>query len=224
MPSNSKPESRVSQSFVQPYPVQFPGNGLARWVLHRFSWQLKFAGLPAQQGVLVIYPHTSNWDFVVLLWAKWAIGIPLKFWGKDSLFRIPLFGSWLKWLGGVPVERTSPRGVVGQAVDQLAQARENKQYFWLALAPEGTRKRIPGWRSGFYQTALHAGVPLGLVRLDYRLREIRILDFITLDGNEEKDMASIASLYEGVVGCIPGNAAPIKLIDASVPREETIIK
>jgi 1-acyl-sn-glycerol-3-phosphate acyltransferase len=214
----------VNSAFIQPYPVQFAGSALARWVLRRMGWRVRFEGLPGLQGVLVVYPHTSNWDFWVLIWAKWAIGIPLKFWGKDSLFRIPVFGSWLKWLGGVPINRISPRGVVGQAIDQFALAREQEQYFWLALAPEGTRKLIPGWRSGFYQTTLQASVPLGLVRIDYRLREVRVLDFLLLSGDEKLDMQNIAKAYEGVLGCIPGNAAPIRLIDASVPREETIVK
>jgi 1-acyl-sn-glycerol-3-phosphate acyltransferase len=212
------------REFPQPFAIQLVGSRLALWILRQIGWTVQFTGLPTKQGVLVVYPHTSNWDFVILLCVKWAIGIPVKFWGKNSLFQIPLFGLWMKWLGGVPINRTAPRGVVGQAIDQFAQAREQDRFFWLALAPEGTRKLIPGWRSGFYQTTLQAGVPLGLVRIDYRLREVRVVDFMLLTGDEEKDLLRIAKAYEGVVGCIPGNAAPIRLIDASVPREETIVK
>ena len=210
--------------FPKPYPVQFAGSALARWLLRQWGWRVQFEGLPAQQGVLVVYPHTSNWDFVVLVLVKWVLGVPVRFWGKDALFRIPLFGRWLRWLGGVPVARTSSRGVVGQAVDQFAQARAQDGYFWLALAPEGTRKLIPGWRSGFYLTALKAGVPLGLVRLDYRQREVRVVDFMHLSGNEEEDFERIAAVYAGVTGCIPGNAAPIRLLGPDVPRTETIVK
>lgn len=213
-----------SSEFPKPFPVQFVGNRLARWIVRRLGWRVKFDGLPGLQGVLVVYPHTSNWDFVILILVKWAIGVPVRFWSKEKLFRIPLFGVWLSWLGGVPVERTSPRGVVGQAVEQFAQARLHGQYFWLALAPEGTRKLISGWRSGFYQTTLQAGVPLGLVRFDYRMREVAVMDFITLTGDETVDFKRIASTYEGVVGCIPGNAAPIRLIGPEVPRAETIVK
>jgi 1-acyl-sn-glycerol-3-phosphate acyltransferase len=213
-----------SSEFPRPYPVQFTGNRLACWILRRLGWRVKFDGLPGLQGVLAVYPHTSNWDFVILILVKWAVGIPVRFWGKDKLFRIPLFGRWLSWLGGVPVERTSPRGVVGQAVYQFERARAQGQYFWLALAPEGTRKLIPGWRSGFYQTTLQAGVPLGLARIDYRLREVAVMDFIKLTGDETADFSRIASAYEGVTGCIPGNAAPIRLIGPEVPRAETIVK
>jgi len=213
-----------SSDFPRPYPVQFAGSAAARWLLRRIGWQVKFAGLPARQGVLAVYPHTSNWDFVVLVIVKWAIGIPVRFWGKDSLFRIPLFGRWLRSLGGVPVERTAPQGMVGETVAQLQQARARGEYFWLAVAPEGTRKHLPGWRSGFYRTAVQAGTPLGLVRVDYRLREVSVADFIRLSGDEAADFRRIGAAFAGVTGCIPANAAPIRLLDASVPRSETIVK
>lgn len=208
---------------AQPLPVQFTGSRFARWLLQRLGWQVQFEGLPSLQGMLLVYPHTSNWDFWVLVLAKWAIGIPACFWAKDSLFRIPLFGRWLRWLGGVAVDRTSPRGVVSEAIDQFVRARVEGRYFWLALAPEGTRKRIPGWRSGFYRTARQADVPLALVRLDYRLREVAVTDFMHLSGDETRDMQRIAAVYAGVTGCKPAHAAPICLLDASVPRTETIV-
>lgn len=214
----------TQRDFSRPYPVQFAGSALARWLLRRMGWSVHFDGLPAMQGVVVIYPHTSNWDFVVLIMAKWAIGIPVRFWSKESLFRIPLFGRWLRRLGGAPVARTSSRGVVGDTVAQLEQARTRGEYFWLAVAPKGTRKFIPGWRSGFYRIVVQTGVPLGLARIDYRLRDVRVADFIRLSGDEAADFQRIAVAFEGVTGCRPGNAAPIRLLDASVPRSETIVK
>lgn len=212
------------RDFPAPHPVQFAGSALARWLLRRMGWKVHFEGLPGLQGVLAVYPHTSNWDFVNLLIVKWAIGIPVRFWGKDSLFRVPLFGRWMRYLGGVPVERTSARGLVGDTVAQIQAARERGEYFWLALAPEGTRKLIPGWRSGFYRTAVQAGVPLGLVKVNYLQREVTLLDFLRLSGDEAEDFARIAAGLEGAVGCRPGNASPIRLLDASVPRSETIVK
>lgn len=213
-----------SSDYPRPYPVQFAGSALARWLLRRMGWQVRFEGLPAMQGVLAVYPHTSNWDFVVLIVMKWAIGLPVRFWGKNSLFRIPLFGRWLRSLGGVPVERTAPQGMVGATVAQLHQAAARGEYFWLAVAPEGTRKHIPGWRSGFYRTAVQAAVPLGLVRVDYRLREVTATEFIRLSGDETADFRRIAAAFAGVTGCKPANAAPIRLLDARVPRSETIVK
>lgn len=210
--------------YPQPYPVQFAGSAVARWLLRRMGWKVHFEGLPAMQGVLAVYPHTSNWDFVVLITMKWAIGIQVRFWSKDSLFRIPLFGRWLRSLGGVPVARTSPQGMVGDTAARMQQARERGDYFWLAVAPEGTRKYLPGWRSGFYRTAVQAGVPLGLVRVDYRGRQVTVTDFLRLSGDEAADFQRIAAALEGANGYHPDNAAPIRLLDASVPRAETIVK
>jgi 1-acyl-sn-glycerol-3-phosphate acyltransferase len=172
---------------------------------------VEFDGMPSLQGVLIVYPHTSNWDFVVLVLAKWSVGMQLSFWGKDTLFRIPLFGSWLRWIGGIPVIRNAPRGVVGQAIDALAKHKAENRYFWLGLSPEGTRRLTPGWRSGFYQTALQAGVPLALVKLDFGQRKVVALDFMQLSGDVAADMARIAKIFEGVRGCRPSNASPIRL-------------
>jgi 1-acyl-sn-glycerol-3-phosphate acyltransferase len=210
--------------FPRPYPLQFQGNALARSLLALAGWQVRFEGLPARQGVLVVYPHTSNWDFVVMIVAKWSLGVPVRFWGKDRLFRIPLFGRWLRWVGGVPVDRTAPHGVTAQALGVFARKRQAGSHFWLGLSPEGTRKYIPGLRSGFYRTALGAGVPLGLVRLDYAAREVRVLDFIALSGEPDADLARMQSVYQGTQGRVAGNAAPIRLLDASVPRQDTIVR
>lgn len=215
---------RVTSEFPPPHPVQFTGSSLAIWVLARLGWQVKFEGLPALQGMIVVYPHTSNWDFPVCVLVKWAIGIQLNFWGKDSLFRIPLFGPWLRWLGGVSVDRSASTGMVAQAVQQFATHRAQGSYFWLGVSPEGTRKKLAGWRSGFYQAVVQAKVPLGLVRLDYAKREVVALDFVTLIGDSVADFARIAAAYEGVQGLIPQNAAPIRLLDRTDEARAEVVK
>jgi 1-acyl-sn-glycerol-3-phosphate acyltransferase len=209
--------------FPQPYPLQFRGSRLARWALRLAGWRVHFRGLPASQGVLMVYPHTSNWDFIVMVLAKWSVGVQVGFWGKDTLFRIPVFGRWLRWLGGVPVDRTSPQGVIAQTQRVLREAREQGRYCWLGLAPEGTRKFIPGLRSGFYYTAVGAGVPLGVIKLDYARREVSVLDFLALTGEPGADMARIARIYDGVQGRVAGRAAPVRLLDPGVPRTDTIV-
>ena len=202
-----------SPEFVAPYPVQLRGSPLARWVLGLFGWKVEFDGLPSPQGVLIVYPHTSNWDFVVLILAKWAVGLRASFWGKDTLFRIPLFGRWLRWIGGEPVIRDAPRGVVGQAVDAFQTHKARGDFFWLGLSPEGTRKRSDGWRSGFYQTALQADVPLGLAQLDFGKRKVVVRNFIRLSGEVAADMRRIAASFDGVRGQNPENASPIRFAD-----------
>ncbi|MEN9538353.1 MAG: hypothetical protein RLZZ126_588 [Pseudomonadota bacterium] len=210
--------------FAPPYSHQFEGGVWASRLLRLLGWRVNFAGVPTGQGVLIVYPHTSNWDFPVMMLAKWSVGIPARFWGKDKLFRIPLFGRWLTWIGGVPVQRTAPQGVVRQVVDLFGVKKQSGELFWLGLAPEGTRKFLPGWRSGFYQTALGAGVPLGLIRLDYGQKEVDVLNFIRLTGDVQADMARIAGFYDGVKGLVPGRAAPVALLDTQFAREHAVVK
>lgn len=188
------------------------------------GWCVKFDGFPTLQGIAVVYPHTSNWDFPVMLLMKWAHGIPVKFWGKDTLFKWPLIGHWMRWLGGIPVKRTAAGGVVGQAVQIFETYQRENGYLWLGLAPEGTRKRIPGWRSGFYQTALKTQVPLCLVKLDYSKREISATDFMVLTGDQVQDMVHIAAIYNGVQGLHPEHASPIQLIDPKLSRQDLVVK
>ena len=204
--------------------VQLQGNRLARWLLACWGWRVEFNGLPGLQGIFVVYPHTSNWDFVVAVMAKWSIGVQLQFWGKDSLFRIPLFGPWLRWIGGIPVDRHVPGGLVGQAIEAFASAKSSNHYFWLGLSPEGTRKKAPGWRSGFYKTAVHADVPVCLVKLDFALRCIDATHFLHLSGDADRDFSRIAEFFSSVKGCIPENATPVVLLaDRTNPPSHTSI-
>jgi 1-acyl-sn-glycerol-3-phosphate acyltransferase len=192
-------------------PVQLRGSAMALGLLRWAGWRLQFTGLPARQGVIIVYPHTSNWDFPVGLLAKWAAGVPVTFWGKDSLFKLPLVGRWMRWVGGVPVDRQAPRGVVGQMGEALKAARLEDRFMWLALSPEGTRCYQGAWRSGFYHVTLAAGVPLGLAYLDYANRVVSVDRFITLTGQADADMATIAAYLTRGVGKRPEQAAPIRI-------------
>ncbi len=214
----------MGMDFQPPHPVQFQGSGLARAVVSALGWRIDFAGLPTQQGVIVVYPHTSNWDFPIAVLLKWAVGIPVQFWGKDTLFRIPLFGSWLRWLGGVPVRRSAPQGVVGQMTAMMKQKKAAGQYFWLALSPEGTRRLTDGWRSGFYRLALEADVPVGLAGLDYSRKRLVFRDFVRLTGDEARDLEYMAKSLQDFHGFRAGAAAPVRLINSDPPQADTIVQ
>lgn len=192
-------------------PGAFRRSALARVLLSLLGWKLVFEGLPSRQGVVIVYPHTSNWDFVFLILAKWSAGIPVRFWGKDSLFKWPVLGAWLRWLGGVPVRRDSPHGAVGQMARTVAESKAKADFFWLGLAPEGTRKWVPGWRSGFYRVALEAQVPLGICSINFREKTIRVTDFLVLSGNVQSDMRHIAEALGSAVAKYPAQAGPIQL-------------
>jgi 1-acyl-sn-glycerol-3-phosphate acyltransferase len=191
------------------HPVTFKGSRLALWVLKMLGWRCDFAGFPTRQGVAIVYPHTSNWDFPIGMLAKWALGIPAHFWGKYSLFKWPVIGAWMRWVGGIPIDRSSSRGVVGQMVHVFEQHKENDQLLWLGLAPEGTRSLTPGWRSGFYQLALGAKVPLALVKLDWGQRRFSVVDFYDLTGDVARDYAHMAQVFAGVHGFHPNQMGPI---------------
>lgn len=194
-----------------PLLVQPQGSTLARALLRLVGWRLDFQGLPGRQGVILVYPHTSNWDFVVGLMAKWALGLELRFWVKDSLFRVPLLGAWVRWLGGIAVDRASSHGLVGGTVAQLQQAKARDRLFWLAAAPEGTRSLCTGWRSGAYQVAVQAGVPAGLAYFDFASKTIGLRQFVQLSGDPEADFALMAQYLADKRGKRPELASPVRL-------------
>jgi len=193
--------------------VQLHGSAFARLLLRLAGWRVRFDGLPSGQGVIVVYPHTSNWDFIVGILAKWSIGISVHFWAKDSLFRWPVFGPWLRRLGGIPVDRSAPQGIVGDMARRLRAARDEGRFMWLALTPEGTRGYRDSWKSGFYQVATQSQMPLGLVYFDYAERCVGVNHFIALCGDVRQDMQAIAAYLQPRRGRHPELAAPVRLKD-----------
>lgn len=187
-----------------------PASRLARGVLAMFGWSVEAPGLPAEQGVILVYPHTSNWDFVVGLLAKWALGLQLRFWGKDSLFKAPLLGHWMRWVGGVAVDRSSSHGLVGDTVQQMKAAAARGERFWLAAAPEGTRSLATGWRTGAYQVAVQAGVPVGLAYFDFERRVVSLNRFVMPTGDVQSDFSAFADYLGHRVGKRPALASPIR--------------
>lgn len=193
--------------------VPLRGSATAQAVLAMAGWRVEFKGLPTAQGVAVIYPHTSNWDFVVLMLAKAAVGLPVTFWGKASLFRWPVFGRWLRWMGGLPVARHTPQGAVGQMIADMRAACLQGRFMWLGLSPEGTRKLTAGWRSGFYRVAVDTQVPVGLVGLDFGQRRVVFDSFWRLSGQPAADLAVFAERLAVYRGCHPAEAAPVRFLE-----------
>lgn len=191
--------------------MQFKGSALAGALLRLAGWRIEWNGLPAKQGVILVYPHTSNWDFIVGVLAKWAMGLPAHFWGKNSLFKVPLFGRWLRWLGGIAVDRSSARGVVGDTVAAMQSARERDACFWLAVAPEGTRSLTTGWRSGSYQVAVQAKVPVGLAYFDFPSKTVGLHEFVELSGDPEQDFMLLRQHLAQRKGKRPEMASPVQL-------------
>ena len=191
-----------------------PSSVATRWqrfavcVLALLGWRVNFAPLPGPRGVVIVYPHTSNWDFVIGLFAKWAVGIRFRWLGKEALFKGvcgvvlgPLFRAW----GGEPIERGANTGAIERLAGRIRAADE----YWLALAPEGTRKYRDSWRSGFYHIALGAGVPLGMACIDYRAKEVRLVAYAIMSGDAASDLAAIREAYRSCRGLKHECASPI---------------
>lgn len=169
-----------------------------RALLRLAGWKVVLVRPPGPKAVVIVYPHTSNWDFIVGILARYAIAIPFRFVGKDTLFRWP-FGGLFRRLGGIPVNRRQSTGFVGD----LIEAFDKADSLYLAIAPEGTRRRIDHWKSGFYRVALAANVPLGLAFIDYSRREVGIEAWLSLSGNEAEDLAGIRAGYSNKRGKKP---------------------
>lgn len=150
-----------------------------------------------------------------MVMVKWATGLQIQFLAKESLFHYPLFSPWLRQLGAIPIDRSSQHGVVGHMLGLFAKAKKENGYLWIALSPEGTRKFTPGWRSGFYQLALRADVPLCTVRIDYGNKVVDFSTCMRLTGDEVADYDALAKAFEGAKGFHSQQASPIQPIKTS---------
>jgi len=180
-----------------------------RWastLLRLAGWRVELTPPPEPRCLLIVYPHTSNWDFLVGILAKWSCGWPAHWLAKHTLFRGP-FGPLLRYWGGIPVNRNAPGGFV----EDLAARIKARESAILVIAPEGTRRYQEYWKSGFMRIALAAQLPVGLIAFDYRKRCVKLLEYVDLTGDVKADMAHVARLYEGVEGRIPSQAGPIRL-------------
>ena len=148
--------------------------------------------------VIAVAPHTSNWDFVVGAAAMFALDLRLAFIGKDALFKGPL-APLMRWMGGIPVDRTSPHGVV----EESAAVFRRMDRRILAIAPEGTRKRVPHFKSGFLHIARSAGVPVLLAALDYEDRCVRLGPLLQPGDDVEADRIRVEAYFASIRGKHP---------------------
>ena len=157
------------------------------------GWRIEGAIPDLPKMVLIVAPHSSNWDFIVGVAAKLAMRLRVKYLGKDSLFRFPL-GPIMRYLGGIPVDRSSSNDVVSSI---RAEFERNRQLI-LAIAPEGTRTRVERWKTGFYHIARGAGVPILPVALNWQRRTIQIFEPFATTGDMDNDLARLRSHYDAI--------------------------
>ena len=166
------------------------------------GWRLEGALPDVKKYVIIGAPHTSNWDFPVALGLAFCYRVKMFWMGKHTLFRWP-FGGLMRWLGGIPVNRAASQNLVAQAVAAMQASDE----LILAIPPEGTRKQVRQWKTGFYFIAREAGTPIVLAFLDLKNKRAGFGPTLQPTDNLEKDMATIKAFYAPLEREVRGSLA-----------------
>jgi 1-acyl-sn-glycerol-3-phosphate acyltransferase len=174
---------------------------LSKFIYHKLlGWKVTgFSDFDSvKKAVLIAVPHTSWHDFYIGVLLRSAIGIETNFVGKKGLFKFPI-GWFFRWLGGAPVERKKNEN----QVEAIARLFEEKEVFRMTMAPEGTRKKVEEWRTGFYYIAKATNVPIIMFTLDFENKENKFSEpFYTTD-DKEADFKFMHKFFEGVKGKVP---------------------
>ncbi|MEP7156311.1 MAG: 1-acyl-sn-glycerol-3-phosphate acyltransferase [Betaproteobacteria bacterium] len=171
------------------------GKALGNFLFHLAGWRIE-GDLPDVPKVLIaVAPHTSNWDFIVGVLALLTLDIKISFLGKHTIFR-GWFGRWVRSMGGIPVDRAQPHGVVGETVAAFAATDK----LVLAMAPEGTRQLDKGFKTGFLRIAHAAQVPVLLAYFDFERRVVGFGPMFTPSGDVDGDMKIILDFYRPMHG------------------------
>ena len=181
---------------------------LAHFILRLIGWRTHVLNPRLTRYVLIGAPHTSNWDFGLMLLLMGAEQLPIRFMGKDSLFRGPL-GPLMRSLGGIPVNRRERT----KLVDQIVAKFEEYDDLIIGLAPEGTRSKTSHWKTGFYYIALKANVPIAMAYLDYGNKIIGVGPSFIPSGDLKADFEIIREFYSEIVGKNPRKQGKIILAD-----------
>ena len=183
---------------------------LGRFVRFLTGWTVEGEKPDATHYVMIAAPHTSNWDLFYLLSLAWSKGVPVSWLGKHQLFRWPVAGI-LKALGGVPVRRDRRNDLVAQVAELFAERNE----LVVVVAPEGTRRRVEFWKSGFYRIAAAADVPIYFGYLDFAQRVGGFGNSIKPTGEVREDMDVIRDFYSDKLGKHPEWFGPVCLKEES---------
>lgn len=145
--------------------------------------------------VMIVVPHTSWFDFFIGVFFRGTYAVEINFLAKKELFKFPL-GPYLKWMGGIPLNRSKTEN----KVDTIAKIFENKEVLRLSLSPEGTRKKVDTWKSGYYYIAQKANVPIIPIGFDYENKQVIVFDQFMTTNNYEQDAKFLENLFKNVKG------------------------
>ncbi|MDX1603173.1 MAG: 1-acyl-sn-glycerol-3-phosphate acyltransferase [Salinimicrobium sediminis] len=174
-------------------------NWLARFIYFKIMGWKFYGSWPAgiKKAVVIVVPHTSWHDFYLGLLVRRILGVDIKFVAKKELFKPP-FGWYFRWMGGTPLDRTAGQN----KVDSIAALFGKKEEFRLAIAPEGTRKKVKDWKTGFYYIAKTADVPIVMIAFDFGKKRVKISKPMYPTGDKERDFDKIRAFYKEVTGKI----------------------
>ena len=164
---------------------------IGRFCLRITGW--KFVGdVPNLPHFIIIGgPHTSNWDFILAIAILWTVDLDVSIMGKKEAFWPPL-GWIMRWLGTFPVDRQAPVGVI----DQVAAKFDTHEKFVLGIAPEGTRKKVTRWKTGFYRIAMAANVPIFPITVNFRERTIFFNPILVATGDMDNEIALLRTYFD----------------------------
>src|SRR5215208_6966890 len=187
MPSNVGPSVPRSGSTA--------GKALGALVLRALGWRIEGDIADHPRMVAIVAPHTSNWDFAVGLLARYALQLDASWLGKHTLFRPP-FGWIMRRWGGISVDRSSSHDVVGQIIGEFS----SRPRVFLVITPEGTRKQVSRWKTGFWHIAKGAGVPILPIVFNWSERVIRIGAPFFPGADMDQDIEQLQSRFAGASG------------------------
>lgn len=186
---------------------------LSNIVLKLIGWKIDSAMPPEKKIMLIAVPHTSNWDLPLMLFIARSMGVQLNWVAKDTLFK-GLFGRYMRWLGGIPVNRRSRTNFTDQVID-IYNKREK---LIIVVAPAGTRSYTEYWKSGFYHIARGAKIPVAFGYLDYGRKIGGIKPGFMPTGNIDADLEKAREFYKDMTGKNPEWFGPIRIKPSSKPQ------
>ncbi len=179
---------------------------LAYWVMRLKGWTFHGERPKDRKFILLGAPHTSNWDFI-LTWALMSyFDLPLKYFVKDQIFKGPLKPFFIS-MGAMPIDRSRRLNMVERTIEAF---QENDDIV-IGILPEGTRKYVEHWKSGFYHIAQGAKVPLILAGVDGVNKKLILLDRFETTGDIQADMEKLAEIFGDIKGMVPEFSGPVRL-------------
>ncbi|MFH6604508.1 1-acyl-sn-glycerol-3-phosphate acyltransferase [Maribacter algicola] len=175
---------------------------LAKFIYYKLmGWKLVGEFPQIDKCVVIVVPHTSNVDFFLGLLVRRVLNEEFNYVGKKSLFKWP-WGWYFRRMGGMPIDRSKSNNFVAACAELI----KNSKKIHLTLAPEGTRKKVTEWKTGFYYIAKTANVPIVMVAFDYGRKEVKISSpYLTTD-DKDADFKGYKSFFKGVKGKVPENS------------------